>query len=121
MGIGNVVQEEIYASLRKINEDAAKAGAVAGTDQRKIGDFWATAMDEAKANREGLTPLKAELDSIEAIATVRDVLDVAFALHQLGVDVLFSANVSQSILRHYSERYSFVPGIRPSARRLSKL
>ena len=95
-GIGNVVQEEIYTSLRKINDGAANARAAAGTDQQKIGDFWATAMDEAKADRAGLTPLQAELDSIAAIATVQDVLDVAFALHQLDVNVLFSARVSQN-------------------------
>ena len=53
-GIGNVVREELYVSLRKINEDAAKADAAAGTDQQKIGDFWTTAMDEAKAERLGV-------------------------------------------------------------------
>jgi putative endopeptidase len=95
-GIGNVVQEEIYTSLRKINDGAASARAAAGTDQQKIGDFWVTAMDEVKADRAGLTPLQAELDSIAAIATVQDVLDVAFALHQLDVNVLFSARVSQN-------------------------
>src|SRR5690242_17025526 len=47
-GIGNAVQEEIYARLRTISEDSAKAAAAAGSDQQKIGDFWATAMDEAK-------------------------------------------------------------------------
>src|ERR1700716_2818990 len=46
-GIGNVVREQLYLNLRSINEQAAGASAPLGTDQQKIGDFWATAMDTA--------------------------------------------------------------------------
>src|SRR5262245_40487898 len=94
-GIGNVVREELYVNVRKINEDAAKANAAAGTDQQKIGDFWATAMDEAKAEQLGITPLKAELDRIDAIKTPKDALDVAFALRPLGVSAFFGVFVGQ--------------------------
>src|SRR5690348_16227952 len=55
-GIGNAVDEQLYASLRKINEDAAKAQATPGSDQQKIGDFWATAMDTGLAERLGVRP-----------------------------------------------------------------
>ncbi|HET6990047.1 MAG TPA: M13 family metallopeptidase N-terminal domain-containing protein, partial [Bacteroidia bacterium] len=51
-GIGNKVQEEIYTSLRKINEDAAKTKATSG-DLQQIGDFWATGMDSVKADKLG--------------------------------------------------------------------
>jgi len=94
-GIGNEVREELYVNLRKINEDAAKASAPAGSDQQKIGDFWTTAMDEARADQLGATPLKAELDRIDAIATVKDALDVAFALRPLGVDAFFGVYIGQ--------------------------
>lgn len=94
-GIGDVVQEQIYTTLHTINEDSSKANAAAGTDQQKIGDFWATAMDESKAERVGLTPIEGELRAIDGIATVQDALDVAFALHQLDVGVLFGARVDQ--------------------------
>jgi len=94
-GIGNVVREELYVNLRKINEDAAKATAAAGTDEQKIGDFWTTAMDEAKAEQLGATPLKAEMDRIDAIKTVADAIDVAFALRPLGVNAFFGVYVSQ--------------------------
>jgi len=94
-GIGNVVREELYVNLRTINEDAAKANAAAGTDQQKIGDFWTTAMDEAKAEQLGATPLKAELDRIDAIKTATDAMDVAFALRPLGVEAFFDVFVAQ--------------------------
>ena len=94
-GIGNVVREDLYVNLRKINDTAARANAAAGTDQQKIGDFWITAMDTAKAELLGTTPLKAELDRIDAIKTVGDALDVAFALRPLGVRAFFGVYVAQ--------------------------
>lgn len=95
-GIGRVVQDELYAKLRKISEDAAaQKDAASGSDAQKIGDFWSTAMDEAKAEQVGLTPLKAELARIDAIKTATDALDVAFALQPLFVDVFFSPDISQ--------------------------
>ena len=38
-GIGNMVQEEIYSRLKKINDDAVAAKAAEGTTSQKIGDF----------------------------------------------------------------------------------
>src|SRR5215471_18354051 len=68
-GIGNVVRDELYEQLRTISESAAKKNGAPGTDEQKIGDFWTTAMDEAKADQLGLMPLKPELDHISAIMT----------------------------------------------------
>jgi len=93
-GIGNVVLEELYARLRRINEQAAKSAA-ASVDTRIIGNFWDTAMDTNKALRLGLDPLRAELERIDATQTVQDVIDVAFALQPIGVDCFFSFSVSQ--------------------------
>jgi putative endopeptidase len=94
-GIGNLVKEELYSQLRKINEEAAKAAASEGSELRKIGDFWTTAMDEAKADVAGLTPLKKELALIDSIKTVGDVLDVSFALRPLAVEAFCSVWVGQ--------------------------
>src|SRR5713101_3805445 len=40
-GIGNVVREQLYLNLRSINEQSAATSAAPGSDQQKIGDFWA--------------------------------------------------------------------------------
>ncbi|HMG11579.1 MAG TPA: M13 family metallopeptidase N-terminal domain-containing protein, partial [Gemmatimonadaceae bacterium] len=53
-GIGNVVREQLYLNLRSINEQSAAAAATPGSDQQKIGDFWATAMDTVKTERLGI-------------------------------------------------------------------
>ena len=78
-GLGDLVKEELYDELRKISEEATKTAAPANSDLRKIGDFWTTAMDEAKADALGLTPLRKELVLIDSIKNLADVLDVSFA------------------------------------------
>jgi len=94
-GIGHVVKEELYAKLRKISEQAAKSQAQTGSDQQQIGDFWATAMDESKADTLGLTPLAPELALIDSIKTVEDAMDVAFALRPVRVSAFCRLSVSQ--------------------------
>src|SRR5258708_725957 len=47
-GVGNVVREQLYTNLRHINEQASATSSTPGSDQQKIGDFWATAMDTVK-------------------------------------------------------------------------
>lgn len=94
-GIGNVVRDELYEQLRTINETAAKKNGAAGTDEQKIGDFWTTAMDEAKADQSGLTPLKPELDRISAIMNTQDAIKEAFALQPLGIDAFFGFYIAQ--------------------------
>ncbi len=95
-GIGSLVNEDLYAKLRAISENAAaNRQAAPGSDEQKIGDFWATAMDEAKAEQLGLTPLKEQLASIDAIKDAAGAVDAAFALQPLGVDALFGLQISQ--------------------------
>jgi putative endopeptidase len=94
-GIGKVVREQLYLNLRKINEQSASGENRAGSDQQKIGDFWATAIDSAKAERLGVHPLDAELAKIDGITSPQQALDVAFAMQPLGVGAFFSFFVAQ--------------------------
>jgi len=97
-GIGKAVNEELYATLRKISEkSAADANPVRGSDEQKIGDFWTTAMDDAKADRLNLDPIKDELARIDAAKSLPQVLDAAFAVKPLGVDVFFDGSVYQDL------------------------
>ncbi len=94
-GIGNEVDEELYTRLRTISESAALMKTARGSDQQKIGDFWATAMDSAKADKLGAHPLDAELARIDAIDSPAGVIDAAFAFKPIGVGVLFRFGVGQ--------------------------
>jgi putative endopeptidase len=89
------VNDELYTRLRGISESAAKQPAAPGSDPRKIGDFWATAMDVAKADRLGLAPLRAELAGIDAISSPAGVLDTTFAFKPIGAGALFRIAIAQ--------------------------
>ena len=94
-GIGNMVNEELYVKLRTINEQAARTNAPAGSAEQQIGDFWTAAMDEARAEAQGLKPLQRELALIDGIQTVADAIDVSFALRPVGVGAFCDVSVNQ--------------------------
>ncbi|WP_139924858.1 M13 family metallopeptidase [Hymenobacter sp. DG01] len=94
-GIGKEVQNEIYARLRKLNEEAATAKAASGSVQQKIGDFWAAGMDSTGINKQGVAPLKAELTRIQAMQSMTDVQAVIAHLQTIGVNALIGPYVGQ--------------------------
>lgn len=93
-GIEHEVKEQLYVNLRRINEAAASSNG-ADPDMRKVGDFWLTAMDAAKAERLGLKPLQGELARVDGLKTAKDAIDLAFAWYPMGVEAFFSFGVWQ--------------------------
>ena len=93
-GIGSLVQEELYSRLRHINEEALKKGAKSGVDQQ-IADFWYSGMDTVSIEKNGVEPLRGELNAINALKTPKDVMSEVAHLHTLGVDALFGESVQQ--------------------------
>jgi len=67
-GAFDILFDKAQADLRAIVEEAAKApNRAAGSDAQKIGDFYESFMNEQRAEELGITPLKTELDAIDAI------------------------------------------------------
>ncbi|MBL0227220.1 M13-type metalloendopeptidase [Thermomonas sp.] len=66
-GAFEMLAERSLAVQRQLAEQAAAKADGAGVD-KIVGDFWATGMDEAKINAQGLQPLAAELATIDALA-----------------------------------------------------
>src|ERR1700742_2701825 len=93
-GIGELVQKDLYAKLQKINEDAEKKGDKSGNGQQ-IGDFWYSAMDTASIEKNGIEPLKPELNKIAEMKTKEDVMVQAAHMHTYGSNVFFDEGVSQ--------------------------
>ena len=96
-GVGAVVREQLYTTLRAIHEQSADAQVPAGTDAQKIGDFWRTAMDVDKARELGITPLRRELAQIDAAKNLAQVLDAAFMMQTLDADPFFSLSIRQDL------------------------
>jgi putative endopeptidase len=83
-----VLTEEAGRRTRAIIEDAAKADAPLGSDARKIGDYYASFMDEAAIEAAGAEPLKPELAAIAAIRTRRDLSRALGETLRADVDAL---------------------------------
>jgi putative endopeptidase len=95
-GIGKLVQDDLDAKLRITSEQAgAHRNAAPGSDERKIGDFWNTAVDQGLADRLGLAPIASDLALIAAISDLKGVLDMTFALQRQGLGPLFSFGIAQ--------------------------
>ena len=94
-GIGIEVQKEIYNRLRETSLAAARAKAPAGSNQQKIGDFWAVGLDSVRANQLGAQPIQPELSQIAALKSVAQVPQEVARLIPLGVRALIGPRVSQ--------------------------
>jgi putative endopeptidase len=82
-------------NLRQILETAASAKTVPGSNEQKIGDFYASCMDSRAIGAAGTRPLDPELAAIAAIKSVADLEAEAERLHSRGVGVLFRFNSNQ--------------------------
>ena len=92
-GISGVLDELTSRRTADLIADPANAQAPAGSDARKVGDYYASFMDAAAIEAKGVTPLKPELDRVAAIA---DKAGLAGALGQTlsaDVDVLNATNL----------------------------
>jgi endothelin-converting enzyme/putative endopeptidase len=72
-GTFGVLSDANRERIRTILEAAKdESAAKAGTDRRKMGDFYASCMDTAAIDARGLQPLQPDLDRIAAIQSVKD-------------------------------------------------
>jgi predicted metalloendopeptidase len=80
--------------LKTIAENASKAAnKPAGSDQQKLGDFFASFMDEARVNQLGKAPLEPELARIDALASKTDVARQMARMVMLNVTTLMGGFV----------------------------
>lgn len=83
-------------TLHQILEDAAKnTKAANGSNEQKIGDYFASFMDEAKIESEGIKPLQPELDRITAVKDLKSLQSEIAHLHSVGVYAMFDFNAAQ--------------------------
>lgn len=58
--------------------------------QTRLGDFWASGLDEAAVEADGSKPIAPLLTRIDAIKRAKDVPAAIAALHQVGIPVAFN-------------------------------
>jgi len=89
-GAFNVLAENNRKALHEILEEAAKkTNAVKGSNEQKIGDYYASCLDETKREAEGMKPLESELARIEKIQDAKGVQAQIAYMHRHGIPTLF--------------------------------
>jgi putative endopeptidase len=92
IGVFSTLSDLSFKQVAGIIDDAAKANAPAGSDERKIGDLYHSYMDEAAIESHGLTTLKPHLAEIAAIHTSRELAHALGLSLRADVDALNNTN-----------------------------
>jgi endothelin-converting enzyme/putative endopeptidase len=74
---------------RQILEKAAQSSPNRTALDQKIGDFYASCIDEALIDRKGVTPIQAELAAIDALKSKADLAPLLASLGKLGITGMF--------------------------------
>jgi putative endopeptidase len=91
------LEEKNNEALRKIAEKAANTRPVPTTapEVQKVGDYYASGMDEKTIESVRARPLEDELKRIDAIKDRSDLLKAIAHLHTIGVDAFFQFGSGQ--------------------------
>ncbi|HJW34368.1 MAG TPA: M13 family metallopeptidase [Holophagaceae bacterium] len=92
-GVNQEIDDRNWAMLKGILESAAAAKSAPGSAGQRIGDFYASGMDEAAIEAAGLTPLKPMLQRIEGLKGPRDLAPLLAELHKGGLRAGFAFSV----------------------------
>jgi len=84
-------------NLRQILDDAAKTKAAPGSNEQKIGDYYAGCMDTLAIDAAGTKPIEPELERIADIKSIADLQAEAARLQSMGVGALFRFTSRQDL------------------------
>jgi predicted metalloendopeptidase len=94
-GSFTVLADKNQQALRQILETTEKANAPAGSNERKVGDFYASCMDAAAIDAAGTKPIDVTLQRISEIQNARGLQALTARLQQQGVGVMFRFTSNQ--------------------------
>src|SRR6202171_4920377 len=94
----NELAERNREQLHGILESAAgNSKALSGSNEQKIGDFYASCMDEKQINAASAKPLDAEFSRIGAVSNAVDLQGEVTRLQSMGVGALFEFGSTQDM------------------------
>lgn len=105
-GVDQEIDTRTHQILKEIMETAAAAKTAPGSEAQKVGDFFASGMDEAAIEARGLAPLQPLFARVDGVKDPASLTSVLADLHRLGVFAAFSFGVEQDDKE--SNRYSLV-------------
>ena len=91
-GVGVVLVDRARERTHTLLDAAAAGTAPAGSDERKVGDYYASYLDEAGIESKGLAPLHDQLAAIAAIGDAHALASYVGGTLRADVDALNSTN-----------------------------
>jgi len=92
-GVNQEIDERNFAILKEILENSARTGGPKGSVVQRVGDFYASGMDESAIDREGLQPLAPWLSRIQAVTNPKELVATIARLQAHGLNVGFHLDV----------------------------
>jgi putative endopeptidase len=83
------LRERNLTLLREILDKAAKDPGAVGSTSQKIGDFYASALDETAVDAAGYAPIKPDLARVDALKSPADIAALVTAWQAQGIATLF--------------------------------
>src|SRR6185312_15815391 len=108
-GAGAILYQNTTQNLKNLIDSCAKLNADKGTNEQKVGDFYASAMDSAGIEKKGFAPLAADMQRITSIQSLKDILHEVGLEYNLGISALvnFYANQddknSEQVVAHFDQ------------------
>lgn len=87
--------ERNRAILREILEKYSATGSKRDADEQKIGDYYASCMDESQIQASGLTVLQPQLKRIAGLRNKAGIAALLARLHSIGINAGFSLTAGQ--------------------------
>ena len=94
-GAFDMLYDQSQKDVKAIIEDAAKGNNANGSDEQKIGDYYASFMNRKDRDAKGITPIQPELKAIDAIANYTDLASYFGKAIRTGVSNPFNITVNQ--------------------------
>lgn len=97
-GSFNEINNNNLKNIKLILDAASKnKSAAAGTDEQRLRDFFNTAMDSAKADKLGFTPIQPQLKEVDAAKNVQDIIAIKAKWDKIGVAPFFNGSVGVDV------------------------
>ncbi len=92
-GAFDMLYDQSREDVKTIIEEAAKSNAADGSDEQKIGDYYASFMDRKNRNTKGIKPIQPEMQAIDAIANYNDLASFFGTANRTGIAIPFNISV----------------------------
>lgn len=92
-GAFDMLYDQSQKDVKAIIEEAAKSNAADGSDEQKIGDYYASFMNRKDRDAKGVTPIQNELKAIDAITNYTDLAAFFGTANRTGINIPFNISV----------------------------